>query len=225
MTLPHTAGEDMDIACNNPWILCCAHSAAVLVSRATKLSFQQKGRYMSSSACTQGLLAVNVATGWIHTNQQRVTQPWGLGRGGLPKSWQRKSFSPHTCTSSTWLNCAFMQQNQMPFSSLILSLLTFHPFYRDKALQLRASMVSWCSNIRKGHDVGQGGTSGTGRVNPSVSATVVFKQEGGQKGISGFRRSLHSQFTAIKVAGLQRRPRCCKVPCPLETWASYGRLW
>lgn len=40
----------------------------------------------------------------------------------------------------------------MPFSSVILSLVTFHSFY-VKAWQLRVSTVSWCSKDRQSRDL------------------------------------------------------------------------
>lgn len=110
--------------------------------------------YKSSSACTQSLLEVNVAIGWVHKNWQQVMQPWG--EGGCQKVGRGRAIPPSTCKGSTWLSCAFTQRNQMPFSSLILSLITFHSFYRDKALQSWASKVSWCSKIRKGMEGHQG---------------------------------------------------------------------
>lgn len=109
-----------------------------------------------------------------------------LRTGSLPKRWPRKGLcSPHTCKSSTWLSCAFMQQNQMPFSSLIPSRVTIHSFHREEALQPWASTVSRCGEIRKGCDVGRGGTGG---INPNVPATVVLRQKEGQEGTSGCKQ-------------------------------------
>lgn len=64
-----------------------------------------------------------------------------LGQGGCHNIGRGRAVPPH-------LTCPFMQQNQMPFSSFILPLITFHFFY-SKAWQLWVSRVSWCSRTGK----------------------------------------------------------------------------